>query len=250
MSDEPRILFLDIETTPNVAYTFDLWRTTIAPVKLIERSRVLCFAAKWYHEPGKTLWYRSYPESRDAMLDAAWTLLDEADVVVHYNGKAFDTPYLNREFLLEEYLPPSPYKEIDLLLTIRKVFQFPSNQLANVAVELGLPGKLEHEGIALWIKCMANDPDAWKVMEKYNKRDVDMMIPLYEELKPWILSHPSHAAFTGKFVCPACGSKNLEKRGFAYTSVSKYQRLHCLECGKYSRDTKRLSGASITGITQ
>ena len=247
----PRMLFLDIETTPNVAYTFDLWRTTIQPQKLIERSRVLCFGAKWYGEPGKTIFHRTggTQSEREDMLDAAWTLLDEADIVVHYNGKAFDTPYLNREFLLEGYLPPSPYKEIDLYQTIKKVFQFPSNQLANVALELGLPGKLEHEGIGLWIKCMQGDPKAWKLMEKYNKRDVEMMIPLYEALRPWIVSHPSFASFTGRSVCPACGSKKIEWRGYVTTSVSKFHRFQCKDCGKYGRDTHRVDHTDVTGVT-
>ena len=250
-----KTLLLDIETTPNIAYTFDLWRTTIAPVKIIEVSRVLCFGAKWLDSPRKSIeFYSAFSgaesDMREEMLDNAHRLLDEADVVVHYNGHAFDIPYLNREFLLEGYLPPSPFKQIDLLQTVRKVFQFPSNQLAHVSKELGLPGKVEHEGFALWRKCMNGDRKAQRLMEKYNKQDVYMLEDLYHYLQPWILSHPSHAAYTGEFVCPACGSANLQKRGFALTSVSKFQQYQCQDCGKYSRDTRRVSGAKITGVTQ
>lgn len=257
-----KTLLLDIETTPNIAYTFDLWRTTIAPVKIIEVSRVLCFSAKWLDAPRKTMEFYSafnaasstvsYADQADRveMLDNAHRLLDEADCVIHYNGHAFDIPYLNREFLLEGYLPPSPIKQIDLLQTVRKVFQFPSNQLAHVSKELGLPGKVEHEGFALWIKCMNGDVKAQKLMEKYNKQDVYMLEDLYHYLQPWIISHPSHAAFTGDFVCPACGSSDLMKRGYAYTAVSKFQQYCCQDCGKYSRDTRRVSGAKIAGVTQ
>lgn len=254
MTDKPATLLLDIETSPNIAYTFDLWRTTIAPVKIIEVSRVLCFAAKWLDAPRKTMeFYSAFSQNegdRYDMVAHAHELLDEADVVIHYNGHAFDIPYLNREFLLEGFLPPSPIKQIDLLQTVRKVFQFPSNQLAHVSKELGLPGKVEHEGFALWIKCMNGDPAAQKLMEKYNKQDVFMLEDLYHYLQPWILSHPSVAAFTGDFVCPACGSANLQRRGYAYTAVSKFQQYQCQDCGKYSRDTRRISGAKIAGVTQ
>ncbi|NIV35232.1 MAG: hypothetical protein GWN58_38990, partial [Anaerolineae bacterium] len=50
----------------------------------------------------------------EGMLEGAWELLDEADAVVHYNGKKFDIPTLNREFVKYGFTPPSPYKQIDL----------------------------------------------------------------------------------------------------------------------------------------
>jgi hypothetical protein len=188
-----------------------------------------------------------YPDN--IMVSKVWSLLDEADVVLTYNGTSFDLPYLNGEMLLAGMKPPSPYRQIDLLLAVRKQFKFPSNKLAYITEALGLEGKVKHEGFELWTKCMAGDPKAWKKMERYNKRDVTLLEELYELLQPWIPSHPSHAAFTGEHVCPACGSDDLKRRGFAYTAVSKFDQWLCSSCGKWSRSTHRETGAGITAVT-
>lgn len=258
----PRVLLIDIETSPNLAWTFDLWRTTIAPIKIVEVSRVICFSAKWLGESSKDMRFHSIhgfqhakskttmEANRQVMVEAAWWLLDEADIVIHYNGHAFDLPYLNREFLHFGLGPPSPYRQIDLLQTVRKQFQFPSNQLAHVSKELGLEGKVEHEGFELWIKCLAGDNDAWKRMRKYNQRDVELLDELYDILRPWVISHPSFAAFSGTFVCPACGGENLQRRGYAYTQTGQYQRVQCMDCFKWSRHNRRETGAPILAVTQ
>ena len=70
------------------------------------------------------------------MLEGIHKLLDEADAVIHYNGKRFDIPSLNKEFLLNGMFPPAPFKEIDLLTVARGRFRFVSNKLDYVAQQL------------------------------------------------------------------------------------------------------------------
>ena len=106
-------------------------------------------------------------------------LFDQADVIVHYNGSSFDIPVINKEFIQSNLLPPSPYKQVDLLKTVRSQFRFPSNKLDYVSQTLGLGNKVSHEGFDLWVKCMEKDPSAWKRMEKYNKQDVNLLEKLY-----------------------------------------------------------------------
>jgi uncharacterized protein YprB with RNaseH-like and TPR domain len=149
------------------------------------------------------------------MLLRAHELLDEADAVLHYNGRRFDIPHLQREFMEAGMKPPAPFKQIDLLATMKKEAKFISNKLAFVSKRLGLRGKLQHEGFPLWIKCMEDDERAWKRMQKYNIRDVTELEKLYLLARPWIRNHPSHAALTGTNVCPKCGSPKLQRRGFA-----------------------------------
>jgi uncharacterized protein YprB with RNaseH-like and TPR domain len=103
-------------------------------------------------------------------------------------------PHLNREFVLAGLEPPAPYQQIDLLTAVRKQFKFPSNKLEYVLTTLGLAGKKKHEGHELWIKCMANDPKAWRTMTAYNKRDVRALEDLYYRIKPWI-PNPSERGF-------------------------------------------------------
>ncbi len=249
---KPKRLCIDIETSLFEVYTFDLWRTTIGIEKIIKPSRPLCFAAKWYGEPAKTMQFHSVQgHDKDAQEDVAalaWNLLDEADDVIHYNGVSFDTRRLNAEFARYHWSPPSPYKQIDLYLGVRKQFDFASNKLAYIVEELELSHKIKNSGLDLWIKVMQDDPVAWKEMERYNRRDVVLVEELYNDIKAWLPSHPSYAAFTGERVCPTCGGTSLQSRGYTYTKVSKYRRLWCTICGTWSRETKRESGATLTSV--
>jgi len=241
-----RILALDIETRPNLAYVWGLWDQNINLEALAEHQQMICWVAKWIGKRGTE--FRSiHHDGQEPMIMRAWELLDEADVVVHYNGRRFDIPHLNREFLRLDLTPPSPYKQIDLLQTAKREFKFASNKLAHVSKQLGLQGKVEHEGYGLWLKCMAGDEQAWKTMKKYNIRDVVLLEELYLKLRPWVRSHPSFAAHAGRDMCPACGSTQLQSRGYSTTSVSRYKRLQCVDCGKWSRSTARLDHTRVTG---
>jgi DNA polymerase III epsilon subunit-like protein len=173
----------------------------------------------------------------EGMISSLWEILDEADVVCHYNGKRFDVPVINREFLKYGYTPPSPYKQIDLLEVVKKQFRFVSNKLDHVCDELKIGKKLKHAGHELWLQCMAGDASAWKTMEKYNIQDVELIVELYEKLRPWITNHPNVALYVDSddIVCPNCGSSHVRKRGLAHTKVFSYQRYQCNDCGTWSR---------------
>jgi hypothetical protein len=232
-----RILALDIETTPTVAHVWRPYKENVGVEQVISPGRVFTWAAKWYGERKKIEFQAEWSAGHDAMIERAWELLDEADAVLHFNGRRFDIPHLQREFMQAGLTPPSPYKQIDLLETVKKQAKFFMNRLAHVAPELGLKGKIEHEGFPLWVKCMDGDPDAQRRMELYNKRDVTELIELYDTIRPWIVSHPSFAAHTGEQVCPTCGSKHLNWRGYAMTAQTKYRRFQCQDCGAWGRST-------------
>jgi hypothetical protein len=171
------------------------------------------------------------------MLKRVKTLM-EADVIVHYNGTKFDIPTLNKEFVKRGMLPPSPYKQVDLLRVVRREFKFASNKLDYVSRALGLGGKEKHDGFMLWVDCMNNNLAAWKKMEKYNRQDVTLLEKLYNHLLPWIRSHPNHSAKAGVTCCPSCGSLDFQSRGTQATSTMTYQRYHCQDCGTWFRGTK------------
>ncbi len=239
-----KILAVDIETSPNKALVWQLWNQNVTPSAVIESTAILCWGAKWVGIDD-VMFKSVYHNTKLVMIKDMWNLLDEADAVLHYNGQKFDIPHINSEFVRAGMEPPSPYQQIDLLKTVRKAFNFPSNKLALVSKELGLPGKIENEGFPLWIKVMNDDPDAWERMKEYNIRDVELLEPLYFKLRPWATNLPSYGAMAGEDLCPACGSDQLEARGFTYTKTGKYQRERCKACGKWSRATKRTSGTNV-----
>lgn len=235
-----KILGIDIETAPNTAHIWGLFNQNIGINQIQQTGRVMCWAAKWYGQ--RPVEFRSENEDvEDAhrqMIVRAHELLDEADAVLSYNGKRFDMPTLNREFLKYGMPPPSPYHHIDLLLVAKKQFRFVSNKMDNLARELGIRGKVRHQGHEMWTRCMAGDQKAWSVMERYNKQDVRMMEQLYNAMLPWIVTHPNYGMYTDSTrpVCTNCGSHKLQSRGHARTRTQKYRRYQCSDCGTWNRE--------------
>jgi DNA polymerase elongation subunit (family B) len=232
-----KILLLDIETSPNIAHVWGLYKQNISISQLMDSSYVLCFAAKWLGED-EIFYYSTYKDGSKKLVNKAHLMLSEADAVIHFNGSRFDIPTLNKEFLLNNYAPPTTFQQIDLLRTARKHFRFPSNKLDYLAQVLGLGKKFKHAGHELWVKCMAGDGDAWTEMEKYNIQDVVLLEKVYHKLLPWISNHPSHAVFDGEDKCTNCGSTHLQRRGFTYTGTMKYQRYQCMGCGAWMKSKK------------
>jgi hypothetical protein len=184
------------------------------------------------------------------MIKGLHRLIDEADLVIHYHGSAFDMPTANKEFLLYDLAPPSPVKQLDLLKVVKEKFRFPSNKLDYVAQRLKLGSKFPHEGHELWVKCMNGDAEAWGRMEAYNKHDVVLLEKLYYKIRPWIKGHPNSALLEGKLRCPTCNSISYHKRGYACTNSYIYQRYQCLDCRAWFRGSKSLTkkGEKFIGL--
>jgi len=247
-----KLLTLDLETSPNVAHVWQLFKQNISLNQLMESGGVISFAARW-HGTKKVLFYSDFHHGHAVMIQAAHDLLSEADAVIHYNGTSFDMPHLNREFLLAGLAPPKPYKNIDLLLAVRKRFRFVSNKLDYVTQAVGLEGKVHHEGHTLWVKCLANDPKAWAMMRKYNMMDVVQTEKLFDILRPWIAGLPNPALYDGsdEQTCERCGGTHLQRRGFAYTQLGAYQQWQCMneKCMSWSRSAKRHHAVDLRGVS-
>lgn len=233
-----KILILDIETAPHVAYVWGLYPDGIPLERLKEPGYILCWSAKWYGD----VQLSSYTKYNPEMLTILRDMLDEADVVVTYNGKRFDIPTVNAEFVAAGIKPPSGYKQVDLYQVVKKNFRFPSNKMEYVLKRLGCPPKRKHRGLQMWLDCMNGIPDAFIEMVDYNRDDVISAESLYITLLPWITNHPNQGLYADqKDVCPNCGGVHLERRGFAYTTMGKFQRYHCNTCGTWSRGKKSVA---------
>ena len=238
MANSAKILFLDIETAPNIAFVWGLWEQNIHHNQVVASSYILCWSAKWSGRGAMyfdSVLHHSHPQ----MLKRIHSLLDEADIIVHYNGLKFDIPTLNKEFVKHGFLPPAPYKQIDMLGVCRNAFRFESNKLASVVKSLDLKRKIEDHGFQLWVDCMDRKPDAWVKMERYNRNDVVILEQLYKRLLPWIKQHPTVRYDLNKLVCPKCGSGKTQRRGEAMTRVGSFHRHQCLACGGWFRGSKR-----------
>lgn len=242
---EMRLLFLDIETAPNVAYTWGMFNQNLSLDHVVSPGYTLCFSAKWAGEDS----VRYYARNRLGALrlaEKAWELLDQADAVCTYNGKKFDLPVLRRDFVLHGLTPPKTYYSIDLYRDIRSQFRFASNKLDFVTQQLGLGGKVRHKGMELWSGCMGGKVTSWEHMERYNKQDVILLEKLYNRIRPFIKQHPN-MGFWAKdpeaLTCPVCGSGRLEDQGIVRKQSQSYQGYVCLDCGTHSHARLRKDAA-------
>jgi len=133
-----KILAIDIETAPNTAHVWGLFKQNIGINQIQETGRVMCFAAKWLKEKKIHFWSEHY-DDHESVIIMAHEYLDEADAVLSFNGQSFDMPILNREFLKYGLTPPSPYRHIDLLQVAKRRFRFVSNKMDHLAPTLGGP---------------------------------------------------------------------------------------------------------------
>lgn len=252
VDDGLKILMIDIETSPNIVFAWDIWNQNIGINQIIKPVEMLCFAAKWYGQDEPTRFYSNWEHGQESMVNFAYLLLNDADMVVHFYGSRFDVPHLNREFLLHGMTPPRPYKQVDLKFTVGRQFKFTSNKLQFVSEVLGLEGKVEHEGFPLWDKVLnildeyppAIEQDAKERMQVYNERDVTLLEEVYEVLLPWIPNHP-HRHLYGGNGCPTCGAEEFVDAGYAFTKLSKFRQYQCQSCKSYFRDSKRINGVKI-----
>lgn len=248
MSQGPKVLFLDIETSPMLAYVWSLWGDQNIGINQIQKDWfILSWAAKWLGE-SKVMYMDQRqalnPEDDGKILKHMWKLLDEADIIVTQNGKKFDAKKLNARFILNGYKPPSSYKHIDTYVIAKKHFGFSSNKLEYLSKNLGLKHKKLTErkfsGFELWKECLSGNLKAWKEMEKYNKLDVLALEELYNKLLPWDKGINYNLYSDSLEPVCTCGSKSFKKNGYSYTASGKHQRYYCKVCGSETRDKKNL----------
>src|SRR5690606_29941046 len=90
--------------------------------------------------------------------------------------------------------------------------------------------------------CLNGDPDAWALMEDYNRQDVVLTEQVADALRPYIKDHPNlnlWAAFDddgrNAAVGANCGSVNLEVGKPVTTALTQYGGVKCRKCGHTMR---------------
>lgn len=247
--DQPKVLIFDIETAPMLGYVWGLWDNNVSLNMIHSDWYVLSWSAKWLGDKPEDVMYMDQRNEKNMeddsrILKAIWKLLDEADVVVTQNGIKFDRKKLNARFVLNGMQPPSSYKHIDTLRIAKKHFAFTSNKLEYMTNKLCKKyKKLSHakfSGFEMWKECLAGNVEAWDEMEKYNKYDVLSLEELFYIIEPWDNSINFNLYHNETDHVCKCGSTELVKNGFYYTSAGKFQKYRCKNCGAESRDAQNL----------
>lgn len=256
----PRIVTLDIETSPIEAHVWSLWKQNVGLNQIKRDWTVLSVA--WKVLGVDTVHYADVSKEADVFNDmrlmgTIWQILDDADIIVAQNGKAFDQKKINARLIQLGFAPPAPYKVVDTLLMAKSVARFTSNKLewlSGILTDIAKDKHNEFPGFDLWAECMNGNPLAWAAMKKYNLQDIPTCEAVYLKLRPWAPGHPNVAMYYDdeERRCPRCGDTNLILQDKpVYTQSGEYEHYRCGGCqgfsrGRYTLNSKAKRKAMLT----
>ncbi len=257
MTNEPRIIFYDIETIPDLQQALENWCDLVPPFpgkKPTMSASVTSCCSFGYRVLGDKkatalnawdfpAWEKNVNDDK-ALIKEALKILNSADAVVTFNGKRFDEKYVKTRGQIHKLPALNPkIPHIDLCSVSARNFFLLNNRLKTVAKYFIEDNKLDHDGWPLWVRTHGGvnrkrDEAAEALMSKYNLKDVDLMVPLFKGLRPYITNIPNHNLHTvaGTVpLCPGCGSTPVQRRGYYMTKTKSYHRYQCKDCGTFSR---------------
>ncbi len=227
---KPRILLFDIETFPNVSYTWqgkyevdviafkEEWTMASFAYKYLDEKKIVCVSRRQFDD-----------KTDKSVVSALYDVMSSADILVAHNGDQFDVKKTHARFIFHGLSPLKPPTTIDTKKIAKRYFSFNSNSLNDLGVHLGLGKKVKHSGFELWEGCMKGCQKSWDLMEKYNKGDVALLEKVYKVFLPWIQNHPGLT----KDGCSNCSGNNCVKRGFKLSKAGRRQIWQCLDCGAW-----------------
>lgn len=238
-----KILYCDVESKPLAVWRWGLYdQSPVALNQIISDQGLIGVGYKQGTKP--TRYHSVWDEGGEkAMLEHAYELLDWADLVVGWNSTSFDVRFIQAEMARYGLVSPSPFKSLDLMRVCKKVYRFPSFKLDYVAGVLLGEHKMSTGGFDLWVKCMEGDPKARARMARYCRRDVDLLPPLLEVLRPHLPLNLNFALHAGveDLGCRACGKTDrLQSRGYAVSGNYVFPKYQCQHCKAWTKGRKSI----------
>lgn len=236
---KPKVLYIDIETLPNITYAYNLYDYK-NPQMIIKEKSIITFAYKWNNSKTKVVTALDFqgtkkdPYDDKGLVEFINSVIEEADYVVAHYGDKFDMRFIRSRSLINGLVATPPVSTIDTYKLAKKYFHLNANRLDYLGKLLGLGGKAK-SGWELWEKSAKGDLEAIAKMAAYNKRDVDLLEAVFLKMLPHVESNLNQKLFseTGLCVCRNCGSKHLQKRGTIVNRLTKRQRYFCVDCGSW-----------------
>jgi DNA polymerase elongation subunit (family B) len=249
-----KALILDIETSPILAYIWEMGEQHVAINQIKEDWYIMAWSAKWLGDPeSKVIYYdlRNHKNGDDKpILKPLWDLLNEADIVITQNGQHFDSRKINARFIAHEMNPPKPYQHIDTYRLVKRVAAFTSNKLEYLTDKLCKNHKKivhgKFPGLSLWIECLKGNKDAWNEMKRYNIKDILSTEELYLHIKAWAPdSMPKMYPMTeNKDTCHTCGYFGEMRKGRdRIAKAGTYTQNSCPKCGSWQVKKQKKVGS-------
>lgn len=229
-----KILYLDIETSPNIGWFWSAaWKTSIDTGQIIDERQIIMASYKWKHEKKvHRLDWGLKKQCDKSLLKKLSKIINEADLVVAHNGDRFDLKWINTRLLVHKLPPLRPFKTEDTLKLAKSHFNFQSNRLNYIAELLGIGSKVPTGGSKLWLDIVLHkDEKAMAKMGKYCDMDVILLEKVHDRLS--IFHEPViDLSGNGLLGCHRCENPQMTTNGiYTLKSGAEKQRLRCLKCG-------------------
>ena len=224
----PRIGILDLETLPQIIYTWDIYQPNNSE-QIISDACLLSWSGKYLNESeifSDILTSKEAPQKSDErIVKSCWKFMQTCDVLVGHNFQNFDQKLINTRFL-KYGLAPLKFVIIDTYLIAKQNFRFSSNKMKFINEQLGIRNKIDNDGFKLWRACHEGKQEALDTMLDYNIGDVYASESLMYRLRPYIRNF-NVALYNeiNDYQCPVCGSTNLKTEGFYITPAGKYESI-------------------------
>lgn len=228
-------LFFDIETSPNLVYSWSVGRKVhIGYENIVKERAIICLCYKFEGE--KQVKAITWENGDDRpIIEQFAEIISTADEVIGHNSDNFDIKWFRTRCIFHG-VNVSPFiTSIDTLKESRRGFRFNSNRLDYIGKFLNIGGKME-TSFDLWKKIeQENCKKSMDKMVRYCKNDVLLLESVYQKMKPYIKVKTNCAVKYGRSVvtCPECLSEQTKihhSRVSAAGTRSIYMR--CNNCNK------------------
>lgn len=253
-----RVLFIDLETTPNLMAGFDLWQKYYDPSCILKERSLISVSWCWEHD--LKMRHASLLDCRTRLekdvyddyhvVKVVHELISQADVVVAHNGRKFDMKMFRTRALINGF-PPIPEPIIlDTFEECKRYFKFNSNRLDYVGQVLGHGKKLK-TGQELWNrivfpKSKRDRDDAIRQMVTYNDRDTELLVDVYHTMLPWMqVGKVFNHVLDEHDDCPHCRKSSTLRHSPSWTVCTKaywYKRYRCTSCKGWATGKKNIGG--------
>jgi uncharacterized protein YprB with RNaseH-like and TPR domain len=227
-------LFFDIETSPNICYSWRIgYKISLGFENIIDERKIICISYKWEGSDKihSLTWDKDLCD-RQMLIDFI-EVANQADELIAHNGDRFDIKWIRTRCIYHR-IPMFPnYRTLDTLKKAKSGFNFNSNRLDYIAQFLGVGAKVKHSGFDMWKGVMKGDKEALKEMVNYCEGDIIVLEDVFLTMQNYIKPNTHNGVLNNnfKYSCPTCGSEHTTLVKNNVTAMGTIKRLmSCNDC--------------------
>ncbi len=237
--DDIKILFLDLETMPNIVAAWRCgYKLNIGTDSILQERFILSAQWAWNEEKAVGMLANFKKKDDKKLIKTISKEIAKADIIVGHNIRRFDLPWIEGRAFIHG-LPPIGVGYIPHLDTMKMAKAtlglngYSMNYLSKLIG--GLSKTPTH--YSDWIQVLTdNDVDKAEHLLKYGIKDVVINRDLFRALLPYsrLTTHMGVLAKGDKYSCPACGGKTVSHGRRVTASGNVQARRRCTKCGNVS----------------